>query len=224
MTDKPVSYRYGPIIENGRTRFRLWAPDCEVSLEIRGLPPIAMNTRADGWREAEADAPPGTRYRFRIGDLAVPDPASRAQDGDVHGWSVVTDPDEYCWRNADWRGLPWEESILYELHPGLIGGFDGIAARLGQWKALGFTAIELMPVAEFPGERSWGYDGVLPFAPDRAYGTPDAFKNLIDSAHGCGVMIFLDVVYNHFGPNGNYLGHYAREFFRQDRQTPWAMP
>ena len=137
--------------------------------------------------------------------MLVPDPASRAQADDVHDPSVVVDPRRYAWRNTAWRGRPWRETVLYELHAGILGGFRGVARELPRLAALGITAIELMPVNDFPGLRNWGYDGVLPYAPDAAYGTPDDLKALVDAAHDHGLMIFLDVVYNHFGPDGNYL-------------------
>jgi maltooligosyltrehalose trehalohydrolase len=210
---------------DGGTRFRLWAPDAaEVSLEIEGAAPIPMAEAGDGWREATAPYGPGTRYRYRLADgLAVPDPASRLQDGDVHDASVVVDAEAYRWRTPGWIGRPWHEAVLYEVHPGAMGGFDGIRARLPALKELGITAIELMPIADFPGRRNWGYDGVLPFAPDAAYGTPEALKALIDEAHALGLMVFLDVVYNHFGPDGNYLHAYAKRFFRDDIHTPWGV-
>ena len=151
----------------------------------------------------------------------MPDPASRAQADDVHGPSLVVDPRAYRWRNADWRGRPWHETVLYELHAGLLGGFAGVQRELARLAALGITAIELMPVNDFPGQRNWGYDGVLPFAPDRAYGSPDDLKALVDAAHDHGLMVFLDVVYNHFGPDGNYLASYA-DIFRDDVATPWG--
>ncbi|RZI42446.1 malto-oligosyltrehalose trehalohydrolase [Herbaspirillum sp. HC18] len=206
-----------------RTRFRLWAPDCErVSVEIDGMAPLPMAHRQDGWFEAEAGCGAGARYRYRIRDsLAVPDPASRAQAGDVHDASIVCDPQAYRWRH-DWKGRPWHETVLVELHAGTMGGFAGIAAQLPALAGLGITAVELMPVADFPGTRNWGYDGVLPYAPDAAYGTPDELKALVDDAHGLGMMVFLDVVYNHFGPDGNYLGAYASSFFRNDIHTPWG--
>ena len=140
----------------------------------------------------------------------------------MHGASLVIDPRAYRWRESGWRGRPWTEVVLYELHPGLLGGFAGIARELDRLAALGITAIELMPINDFPGKRNWGYDGVLPFAPDRAYGSPDDLKALIDAAHARGLMVFLDVVYNHFGPDGNYLASYAPEFFRDDVATPWG--
>jgi maltooligosyltrehalose trehalohydrolase len=211
---------WGPRLEADGTRFRLWAPDRDdVRIEIGNAASHPMKSLPDGWREAFQFAPPGTPYRFRIGDTAVPDPASRAQRG---ADSVVADPASYRWRNAAWRGRSWEETVLYELHPGLMGGFKGIAERLPALADLGVTAIELMPIAQFPGARNWGYDGVLPFAPDETYGAPDDLKRLIDEAHGLGLMVFLDVVYNHFGPDGNYLPLYAKRFFREDRHTPWG--
>lgn len=215
-------FQFGPRVENSATRFRLWSPDREPMLEIDGHTPGPMQTLGDGWYEADAEAPAGARYRFRIGDVVIPDPASRMQVADVHGWSIVADSSAYRWRVPDWRGRPWEETVLYEIHPGLMGGFDGIAKKLPQWAELGITAIELMPIADFPGARNWGYDGVLPFAPARAYGTPDELKALIDAAHALGLMVFLDVVYNHFGPDGNYLALYASRFFRKDVTTPWG--
>ncbi len=217
--------RWGPqILEGGRVRFRLWAPDLErLKLEVDGRADVEMVRAADGWFAAEAEAGQGTRYRFRISsDLAVPDPASRAQAGGVHGWSVVTAPGAYSWRNTGWRGRPWHEAVVYELHAGLLGGFDGVARRLAGLKALGITAVQLMPVADFSGSRNWGYDGVLPYAPAEAYGAPEALKALVDAAHGLGLMVFLDVVYNHFGPDGNYLGAYASDFFDAETHTPWG--
>ncbi|MEI9994175.1 MAG: malto-oligosyltrehalose trehalohydrolase [Rhizomicrobium sp.] len=201
------------------TRVRLWAPACaHVDLELAGRT-IPMAPASDGWHETDAQLSPGARYRFRIGDATVPDPASRLQDGE---WSVVTDPGAYRWRDDAWRGRPWEETVLYELHAGLMGGFTGIEAHLPRLAELGITAVELMPIAHFPGTRNWGYDGVLPYAPARAYGTPDALKQMIDRAHALGLMVFLDVVYNHFGPDGNYLPVHAPDFFREDRHTPWG--
>ena len=121
-------------------------------------------------------------------------------------------PTGYRWKHPEWKGRPWRETVLYELHVGACGGFAGVAKKLAGLAALGITAVELMPVNDFPGTRNWGYDGVLPFAPDRAYGSPDELKALVDAAHEHGLMIFLDVVYNHFGPDGNYLPSYAPAF------------
>ncbi|WP_316975820.1 malto-oligosyltrehalose trehalohydrolase [Shumkonia mesophila] len=217
----------------GGTRFRLWAPDAEeVSLLIErsaeeGTIEVPMAAFEDGWREARLpDAGPGSHYRFRVdGGQAVPDPASRFQPADVHGPSEVIDPLAYPWRHSDWRGRPWEESVFYELHVGAFtaeGTFAAAARHLEELAELGVTAVELMPVADCPGRRNWGYDGVGLFAPDSAYGRPDDLKALVDAAHGLGLMVFLDVVYNHFGPEGNYLSAYAGRFFDPARQTPWG--
>jgi len=216
---------WGPkVLPEGRARFQLWAPDLDaVALELMGRPAQAMQAEGDGWFALETDAGPGTRYRFRVAEgLAVPDPASRQQDGGVHGWSVLTDLSTHAWRHPDWRGRPWEETVLYEAHVGLFEGFNGLSGKLPELADLGVTAVELMPIAAFAGSRNWGYDGVLPYAPSEDYGTPDELMALIDRAHGLGLMVFLDVVYNHFGPEGNYLGSYAGPFFDSARQTPWG--
>jgi maltooligosyltrehalose trehalohydrolase len=217
--------RFGAnLLADGRTRFRLWAPAQQtVAVAVEGGPIVPMTRSADGWFEVVAPCPAGTRYRYRLADgTLVPDPASRAQADDVHGPSVVIAPRDYAWRNTAWRGRPWRETVLYELHAGILGGFIGVARELPRLAALGITAVELMPVNDFPGRRNWGYDGVLPYAPDTAYGTPEELMALVDAAHGHGLMIFLDVVYNHFGPDGNYLPLYAPQFFREDRHTPWG--
>jgi maltooligosyltrehalose trehalohydrolase len=212
------------------TRFRLWAPShASVELELdcaQGRARLAMQRDADGWHELVTPAAPGARYRFVVGEgLLVPDPASRFNPDDVHGASEVVDPLAYRWQNAAWRGRPWHEAVVYELHIGTFtpeGTFGAAAARLPALAELGVTAIELMPVADFPGARNWGYDGVLPFAPDASYGRPEDLKALVDAAHGLGLMVLLDVVYNHFGPEGNYLHAYCREFFNPKHQTPWG--
>jgi len=169
---------WGPALADGATRFQLWAPDADgVTLEIADAPAQAMIADDDGWFAATADVGAGARYRFRIGDdLVVPDPASRAQAGGVHGWSVVVDQEAYRWRNADWRGRQWEEMVIQEVHVGTLGGFVGVTAQLADIATLGVTAIELMPVNAFGGTRNWGYDGVLPYAVAEAYGTPDDLK------------------------------------------------
>jgi len=207
-----------------RTRFRLWAPAQDsVSIVLDSRVTAPMERRENGWFEMVADCGVGVAYQFRLADgLLVPDPASRAQRSDVHGPSLVVDHAAYQWRNQHWRGRPWEEAVLYELHPGTLGGFQAIAQRFPELRDLGVTAIELMPINEFPGRHNWGYDGVLPYAPDASYGTPDDLKALVDAAHDHDLMVFLDVVYNHFGPDGNYLGLYAPEFFREDIRTPWG--
>ncbi len=207
-----------------RTNFRFWAPDvAKVDLEIDGGSAQPMQAAPDGWHSLDVSCGAGTHYRFRIApDLAVPDPASRAQAGDVGGFSIVVDPAAYSWRNTAWRGRPWREAIVYETHVGLAGGFRGLMEELPGLADLGITAIELMPIADFPGERNWGYDGVLPYAPAAAYGGPDDLKALIDRAHDLRLMVLQDVVYNHFGPQGNHLNSYASAFFRTDLHTPWG--
>jgi len=212
------------LIAHDATRFRFWAPSLDqASVEVEGMAPVAMQAAGDGWFEADVACGAGARYRYRVSpELAVPDPASRAQAGDVHDPSIVVDPTAYAWQQPAWRGRPWHETVLYELHVGVAGGFTAAAARLPELAALGVTAVELMPINDFPGQRNWGYDGVLPYAPDAAYGTPDELKALVDAAHGLGIMVFLDVVYNHFGPDGNYLHAYAKDFFREDIKTPWG--
>lgn len=212
------------MLDAQHTRFALWAPDAfYVSVELENGKSIAMLPQADGWFEVEIKCPAGTRYRYNIdGEQDVPDPASRAQASDVHGWSLVVDPLAYHWRQPNWQGRPWHEAVIYELHVGALGGYANVEQHLPRLAELGVTAIELMPLAQFPGERNWGYDGVLPYAPHSSYGTPEQLKHLIDSAHEHGLAVILDVVYNHFGPDGNYLGQYAASFFQEDVHTPWG--
>jgi maltooligosyltrehalose trehalohydrolase len=210
----------------GGVRFRFWAPGAksvELALAGRFIPLQGK----DGWYEhVERQAGPGTQYRYRIdGELLVPDPASRFQPQDVDGPSAVVEPHAYKWSNHAWIGRPWNEAVIYELHVGTFtteGTYTAASKKLRFLKELGITAIELMPLSDFAGKRNWGYDGVLPYAPDSAYGKPDELKALIDTAHAMGIMVLLDVVYNHFGPKGNYLPRYAPQFFTQKHQTPWG--
>jgi len=218
---------------SGEVRFRLWAPAAHrVDLLLcdatgAALHATPMEPLADGWFSLLSDAAGnGTLYRFRIdGTHVVPDPASRCNPQGVHGPSEVIDPTTYHWQDAAWRAPPWHEAISYELHVGTFnrpGSFAAVAARLGHLKRLGVSALELMPVGAFPGTRNWGYDGVLPYAPQATYGRPDELKALIDAAHGHGLAVILDVVYNHFGPEGNYLHLYAPQFFNPRHHTPWG--
>lgn len=217
--------------EHGGVRFALWAPRIEQVVLEQGPDGAAasrpMARDADGWHRLEVPkARAGDSYRYRMPDgLRIPDPASRFNPGDVHGASQVIDPRAYDWRHGEWRGRPWEEAVIYELHVGTFtpeGTFAAAQRRLAGLAELGITAIELMPVADFPGTRNWGYDGVLHFAPDSSYGTPDDLKALVDAAHRHGLMMLLDVVYNHFGPEGNYLHACCPEFFNPAHQTPWG--
>lgn len=209
---------------DGTTRFALWAPSCEtVSLEIETEAPQPMMREADGTFVLSTQCATNARYMYRVReDLTVPDPASREQPDGVHGPSVVTDPLSYQWKTTDWKGRPWAEAVIYELHAGLMGGFDGVRDRIDELKALGITAIEIMPVNSFGGSRNWGYDGVLPYAPTRAYGDPACLKRLVDTAHAKGMLVLLDVVYNHFGPDGNFLHEYAEDFFDTENNSTWG--
>lgn len=211
------------ILPDGRVRFRIWAPSAQtMQISLDGGAPQPMRREPGDWLCAELPAGPGTRYCYILEDgTKVPDPTSRLQDGDVHDASIVVDPLSYDWQH-DWQGRKWTDTVLYEIHPGAMGGFRAITDALPHLAALGVSAIELMPVADFPGQHNWGYDGVLPYAPDCAYGTPDDLKRLIDTAHGLGLMVFLDVVYNHFGPDGAYIHIYANSFFSEDFHTAWG--
>lgn len=204
------------------TEFRLWAPNANnISVVLKDAEHV-MRRGEDGIFSVATRASPGDTYKFRIdNDATVPDPASRLQSPDVHDESIIISQ-AYDWKHQNWRGRPWHETIIYELHPGIYDGFAGITAQLPRLSELGITAIELMPIADFPGRHNWGYDGVLIYAPDSAYGTPADLKQLIDTAHGLNLQVFLDVVYNHFGPDGNYLHVYAQSFFRDDIHTPWG--
>ncbi|MBV8031298.1 MAG: malto-oligosyltrehalose trehalohydrolase [Betaproteobacteria bacterium] len=208
------------------TRFRLWAPRAKRVILCLPTEELPMEDRADGWFEATQTVKPGTLYRYRIdGGTLVPDPASRFQPQDCEGPSEVIDPSAFRWDEGGWKGRPWNEAVIYELHVGSFspsGSYQGIVEKLEQLKDTGITAIELMPLADFAGRRNWGYDGVLPYAPDSAYGRPEDLKALVQAAHRAGLMVFLDVVYNHFGPKGNYLSLYAPQFFTDRHKTPWG--
>ncbi|MGD2136737.1 MAG: malto-oligosyltrehalose trehalohydrolase [Gammaproteobacteria bacterium] len=216
---------------DGRVRFRLWAPGAktvELCLQDR-TPETVLDMRPEhgGWFTLATEcAAAGALYAYRIdGGQRVPDPASRFQPQDVHGPSQVIDPGGFDWQDGDWRGRPWEHAVFYELHVGTFstaGNFAAVAARLDYLAGLGITALELMPVCDFPGQWNWGYDGALPFAPDSRYGGPGDLKELVQAAHRRGLMVFLDVVYNHFGPEGNYLHLYAPDFFTERHHTPWG--
>jgi len=225
------SMPYGAeICADGRVRFRLWAPKArsvELCVEGPGAHSIPLTRTSDGWCELVTEkAGAGTLYQFQInGGLKVPDPASRFQPNDVHGPSEIIDPRAFPWSDDEWRGRPWEEAVVYELHVGTFspeGTFRGVEQKLDYLRDVGVTAVELMPLADFAGTRGWGYDGVLPYAPDSSYGRPEDLKHLIDTAHAKGLMVFLDVVYNHFGPEGNYLHAYAPQFFTSRHHTPWG--
>ena len=215
---------------DGSVRFRLWAPAAKnVSLRLENVKtdPLPLSPSSQGWFELTTNqAGAGSLYRFQIdGKIEVPDPASRFQPHDVHGPSEVINPSAFEWTDTHWRGRSWEQAVIYELHVGTFtpeGSFRGVEQKLDYLRDLGITAIELMPLSDFPGSRNWGYDGVLPYAPDSSYGRPEDLKRLIQSAHAKGMMVFLDVVYNHFGPEGNYLHQYAPQLFTNRHHTPWG--
>jgi maltooligosyltrehalose trehalohydrolase len=216
---------FGPLLTKDGALFRLWAPAAK-RVDVLLDKPHALGRGDDGWFTAEIPGVArGARYKFRIDDeIDVPDPASAFQPDDVFGPSEVIDQDAFPWRAADWRGRPWHEAVVLEAHVGTFtpeGTYRAIIDRLDHLAESGITALELMPLADFAGTHNWGYDGVLWYAPDSAYGRPEDLKALIDAAHERGLMVMLDVVYNHFGPEGNYLGRYAPDFFT-DAQTPWG--
>ncbi len=221
---------YGAELQpGGDVRFRLWAPAAEhIEVALQGLQhPLAMEPVGGGWHElVTGEATSGSRYQFRLPDgTRVPDPASRFQPEDVHGPSEVMDPASFSWNDDAWENRPWSEAVLYELHIGTFteaGTFQAAIGKLDHLVELGVTGIEIMPVAEFPGRWNWGYDGVLLYAPDASYGRPDDLKALVQAAHQRGLMVLLDVVYNHFGPDGNYIPKYAPQLFTNRHKTPWG--
>ena len=218
---------FGAVAGPDGVRFSIWAPaarDALVLVDGRTLP----MDRADAgfFHGFDPDAAVGSRYAFRFDARgAVPDAASRFNPDGVHEYSEVVDPEAYEWRDADWHGRPWADAVIYELHVGTFtpeGTYAAAIERLGYLAELGVTAVELMPIAATPGRWNWGYDGVLPFAPHARYGRPDDLKRFVETAHAHNLMVLLDVVYNHFGPDGNYLGAYAPEFFTSKHTTPWG--
>jgi maltooligosyltrehalose trehalohydrolase len=206
--------------------FRLWAPGAKRVDLVLEKKPLAMRRGNGGWFALDVpNAGAGARYKFRVDDeIDVPDPASAFQPEDVFGPSEVIDHGSFAWRAQDWRGRPWAETVLIETHVGTFtkdGTYRAMIDKLDHLVSTGVTALELMPLADFFGRRGWGYDGVLWYAPDSAYGRPEDLRTLIDEAHLRGLMVFLDVVYNHFGPEGNFLGRYAPNFFTE-AHTPWG--
>jgi maltooligosyltrehalose trehalohydrolase len=217
--------QFGARLTADGASFRLWAPAAKrVDLLLENTRPLRRGD--DGWFTAQiAGVKAGARYKFRIDDeIDVPDPASAFQPDDVSGPSEVIDHSSFPWRATGWRGRPWHEASVLEAHVGTFtpeGTYRAMIGKLDHLAATGITALELMPLADFSGSRNWGYDGVLWYAPDSVYGRPDDLKTLIDEAHLRGLMVLLDVVYNHFGPEGNYLGRYAPGFFTET-ETPWG--
>jgi maltooligosyltrehalose trehalohydrolase len=225
----PLPFSIGcQYLGDNRSFFCVWAPKVST-LELHIIAPteriIAPRKLGDGYFAAQVDAaPPGTLYFYRLnGETERPDPASKSQPQGVHGPSQVIDH-SFPWNDASWFGLPRRDYIIYELHVGsftLEGTFDAIISHLSELKELGVTAVELMPVAQFPGSRNWGYDGVQPFAAQTSYGGPEALKRLVNACHKEGLAVILDVVYNHLGPEGNYLNEFG-PYFTARYQTPWG--
>jgi len=227
----PARAALGASCEPGGVRFRVWAPErrvVELCVETAGREAThPLQKDADGFfGGVVAGLGPGELYRFRLdGEGPLPDPASRFQPRGVHGPSEVVDPAAFAWTDTGWRGVPLEELVLYELHVGTFtpsGTFAGVAEKLPHLVDLGVTALELMPLADFPGARNWGYDGVSLFAPARCYGRPDDLRRLVDEAHRLGLGVLLDVVHNHFGPDGAYWGLYSPHYFSKLHETPWG--
>jgi maltooligosyltrehalose trehalohydrolase len=221
----------GALVGPHGTEFRVWAPvSHRVDVVVDrpdGTTAHELARSSDGtFTTVLQNVSAGDRYRYRLdeGNL-LPDPASRFQPDGVHGPSQVVDPHVFRWTDDRWQGLDRNDLVLYELHVGTFtarGTFDGVTERIPDLAALGVSAIELMPVADFPGGRNWGYDGVAPFAPARCYGTPDDLRSLVDAAHAAGIGVLLDVVYNHLGPDGAYLSSYSPYYFTHRHHTPWG--
>ena len=217
-----------PLAEN-LALFRAWAPRAaRLAVRLYGGEErtVEMERRADDTFEAVVEGvAAGADYKYVIdGERERPDPVSRWQPEGVHGPSRVVDPSAYAWTDQAWRGIPLKDYVIYELHTGTFtpeGTFDSIIPKLAYLKELGVTAVELMPVAQFPGGRNWGYDGTYLYAPQSTYGGPEGLKRLIDACHGAGLAVVMDVVYNHFGPEGNYFGEYA-PVFNPNYHTPWG--
>ncbi|CAN5639050.1 malto-oligosyltrehalose trehalohydrolase [soil metagenome] len=221
----------GATVNEAGTLFRVWAPAAtrvEVIIYGENERLVEMEASADGYFQIHVEgARAESRYRYRLdGGDAYPDPASRYQPEGVHGPSEIVDPESYTWRDAEWAGLHRDRLVIYELHTGTFtpeGTFEAAISRLNHLLELGVSAVEVMPVANFPGDRNWGYDGVNLFAPATAYGGPEQFKRFVDEAHGKGLGIILDVVYNHLGPEGNYIPAITGGRFFTDRHTtPWG--
>lgn len=220
-----MDYSFGALPSADATTFRLWAPSAHSAAVIfKHGDPVPFHRVDNGFLEASVPScPPGTAYKFRIDGLDVPDPASRQQESDSDGWSLVTAPLRPTGRSEPLR--PWHETILCEVHVGTAspeGTFAGLTHRLEHFRDAGYTSLEIMPINEFPGNRGWGYDGTLIFAPDASYGTREDLRALVDRAHELGLCLILDVVYNHFGDEQNYIKQYAREWFDPEVETPWG--
>jgi maltooligosyltrehalose trehalohydrolase len=227
MKSLGASLHLGATLHEGMATFRVWAPKCRsVEVVIEGRKPEALTGREDGvFERSLAGVGAATRYQYRLdGERYRPDPVSRFQPEGVHGPSAVVDPSRFPWTDQGFRGHALGDLVFYELHVGTFtasGTFEAVIPHLPSLVDLGITAIEIMPVAEFPGSRNWGYDGTHLYAPQSTYGGPRGLRRLVDAAHGQGLSVFLDVVYNHLGPEGNYLGEFG-PYFTDRYKTPWG--
>jgi maltooligosyltrehalose trehalohydrolase len=216
------------VLPGGGVHFRVWAPRRrEVEVVVEGGPAVRLDAEGGGYFSGRsAEAGPGTRYRYRLdGEGPFPDPASRFQPEGPHGPSQVIDPTTFRWTDGDWKGVGRDGQVLYELHVGTFtaeGTWEAASRQLPELTELGVTVVEMMPVAEFPGRFGWGYDGVDLFAPTHLYGTPDDLRRFVDRAHAAGVGVILDVVYNHFGPDGNYLKPFSPDYFTDRYKNEWG--
>jgi malto-oligosyltrehalose trehalohydrolase len=228
---RPIRSQGANLVEGG-VHYRTWAPNKE-KVEVVIFDPadpaervISLGKEPGGYFSAiDPDGRAGDRYKYRFDGSDWPDPASRFNPEGVHGAGEVIDPDDYAWRDHEWSAPPVSELILYELHIGAFtakGTFQSAIGKLDHLVDLGVTALEIMPVADFPGKRNWGYDGVLLYAPALVYGRPNDLRALVDAAHQRGLAVILDVVYNHLGPDGNFLGAYSRDYFNPKQKTPWG--
>lgn len=216
------------ILPDGRAAFRVWAPKCdsvELILETASQEPFRMKRDSTGYFVAETEAEAGQKYRYRLNGITLrPDPMSRYLPDGLHQATEIVDPEAYRWQDSQWRGLPLKDYIIYELHVGTFtpeGTFDAVIKKIPHLKELGVTCIELMPVAQFPGKRNWGYDGASPYAVQNSYGGPEELRRLVEACHQSGLAVCLDVVYNHLGPEGNCLEDFGY-YFTGRYQTPWG--
>src|SRR5690348_10362515 len=226
MKSATLTLMYGATLEGGRAEFRVWAPHArQVTLRLVSGGDLSMQRVADGTFSVRAAAQAGDRYFYLVDEhKPLPDPVSRLLPEGVHGPSAIVDPSAFAWSDQAWRGLELRDYIIYELHVGTFspeGTFDGVVQRLEYLKSVGISVIQLMPVAAFPGQRNWGYDGVSPYAVQASYGGPEGLRRLVNAAHRAGLAVMLDVVYNHLGHEGNYLRQFG-PYFTSRHQTPWG--
>src|ERR1700730_348991 len=238
VTQARICRRYpigAELIGANETHFRVWAPkaqrvdlvleESEAKNAKRSFHPMAAEER--GYFAGIANVGAGSLYRFRVNNAVHfnPDPASRFQPHGPHGRSQVVDPTQFQWTDSEWPGVKMKGQIIYEMHIGTFtpeGRWRSAAEQLAELKRIGISVIEVMPIADFPGKFGWGYDGVDLFAPTRLYGTPDDLRYFVDRAHSLGLAVILDVVYNHFGPDGNYLGVYSDDYLRRGKANDWG--